>query len=88
MLPKFNSCATGNSCECGPTDKEKHKKKITKSVFWVGLILSIGFLSYFEYTKYQAATTVIECTQSEFGAPEETSSCSDTTASEGGSCGE
>jgi hypothetical protein len=88
VLPKFSSCATGNSCECGPTDKEKRKTKITKAVFWIGLILSIGFLSYFEYTKYQIATTTVECTQSECGAPEETSSCSDTTACDGKSCGE
>lgn len=88
VLPKFSSCNTGNSCECGPTDKEKRKTKITKAVFWIGLILSIGFLSYFEYTKYQAATSVVECTQSECGIPEETSSCSDTTACDGGSCGE
>ncbi|MFN8116276.1 MAG: hypothetical protein U0W65_09200 [Bacteroidia bacterium] len=87
VLPKFNSCGTGNSCECGPTDKEKRKTKITKAVFWIGLILSIVFLSYFEYTKYQAATTAVECTQSECGAPEETSSCSDTTACDGESCG-
>jgi hypothetical protein len=88
VLPKFSSCATGNSCECGPTDKEKRKTKITKAVFWIGLILSIGFLSYFEYIKYQIATTTVECTQSECGAPEETSSCSDTTACDGKSCGE
>lgn len=88
VLPKFNSCSSGNSCECGPKDKEKRKTKITKAVFWIGLILSIGFLSYFEYTKYQAATTKVECTQSECAAPEETSTCSDTTACDGKSCGE
>ena len=88
VLPKFNSCNTGNSCECGPTDKEKRKTKITKAIFWIGLILSIGFLSYFEYTKYQTATNQPECTQSECGVPKETSSCSDTTACDRTSCGE
>lgn len=89
VLPKFNSCNTGNSCDCGPTDKEKRKTKITKAVFWIGLILSIGFLSYFEYTKYQAATSLPECTQTECRKPEEsTSTCSDTTTCDGTSCGE
>jgi uncharacterized membrane protein YebE (DUF533 family) len=54
--------------------KKNVKQKSTKAVFWIGLILSIGFLSYFEYTKYQAATKQPECTQAECGAPEETSS--------------
>jgi len=88
VIPKISSCNTGNSCDCGPTDKEKRKTKITKAVFWIGLILSVGFLSYFEYTKYQAATSQPECTQSECGTSEETSSCSDTTACDGTSCGE
>lgn len=88
ILPKFNNCSTGNACDCGPTDKEKLKTKITKAVFWIGLILSIGFLSYFEYTKYQAATNQPECTQSECGASEATSTCSETTTCNGTSCGE
>ncbi|MBL7935346.1 MAG: hypothetical protein JNM51_06020 [Bacteroidia bacterium] len=88
VLPKLNSCSTGNSCDCGPTDKEKRKTKITKAVFWIGLILSIGFLSYFEYTKYQAVTNTVECSPSECGSLEETYSCSDTTKCDGESCGE
>lgn len=72
----------------GPTEKEKRKTKITKSIFWIGLILSIGFLSYFEYSKYQAAVNEPICVQSECGIAEETSSCSDTTSCEGKSCGD
>lgn len=55
VLPKFN-CDTPNGCACEPSAKEKRKLKINKAVFWVGLMLSIGFLSYFEISKYQAAT--------------------------------
>ena len=87
VLPKF-SCNTGNSCDCGPTEKEKKKAKITKAVFWIGLILSIGFLSYFEYSKYKAAVNQPECTPTECSVSEEISSCSDTTACDGKSCGE
>lgn len=88
VIPKFNSCNSGNSCECGPTDKEKRKTKITKAVFWIGLILSVGFLSYFEYTKYQTSMSQSDCTQTECSTTEDISSCSDTTACDGTSCGE
>jgi|GEM_PF-1138358 len=54
VIPKLN-CATGNSCDCGPTEKEKRKVSISKLVFWLGLILSISFITYFEYSKYNAA---------------------------------
>lgn len=97
VLPKSN-CNTGNSCDCGPTDKEKRKTKINKAVFWVGLILSIGFLSYFEISKYQAAkqaeASATECTTSEC-APgecstdtEETTATCDSASCDGKTCGE
>ena len=69
VLPKSN-CNTGDSCACGPTDKELRKTKINKAVFWIGLILSIGFLSYFEVTKYQAAK-IAEVSASECSVPSE-----------------
>jgi hypothetical protein len=88
VIPKLNNCSSGNSCECGPTDKEKRKTKITKAVFWIGLILSVGFLSYFEYTKYQVSMSQSDCTHTECSTTEDISSCSDTTACDGTSCGE
>jgi len=60
ILPKFAACSPGE-CACEPTAAEKRKNKIAKLVFWLGLILSIGFLSYFEYSKYQAANATSEC---------------------------
>jgi hypothetical protein len=54
VLPKLN-CNNGGDCACAPSEKEKRKTKITKAVFWIGLLLSIVFLSYFEITKYNAA---------------------------------
>ena len=53
VLPKLNCVAEG-SCECKPDSKALRKVKINKIVFWLGLILSIGFLSYFEYSKYNS----------------------------------
>lgn len=67
VLPKFN-CSTSDSCGCEPTAKEKRNIKINKAVFWIGLMLSIGFLSYFEISKYQAAKNAnaqIECSTTE-----------------------
>jgi len=62
VIPKFN-CNKDGACACAPTEKEKRKTKITKVIFWLGLILSIGFLSYFEYTKYQATNNQEETTE-------------------------
>ncbi|MDP1801264.1 MAG: hypothetical protein Q8L81_07930 [Bacteroidota bacterium] len=71
VLPKFVACSTGD-CACEPSASEKRKNKIAKFVFWFGLILSIGFLSYFEYSKYQAANAPVECgTECAPGACEE-----------------
>ncbi len=77
VIPKFN-WNTGEACDCAPNEKEKRKTKINKTVFWVGLILSIGFLSYFEYSKYQASINQPSCTQSECGTPESTGSSDST----------
>lgn len=78
ILPKLN-CNTPDGCVCDPTAKEKRKVKINKAVFWTGLILSIGFLSYFEISKYQASTAAnTECSTTEC-AP---GSCSEDTATE------
>lgn len=77
VLPKL-SCATPGECACGPSAKEKRKLKINKAVFWLGLVLSIGFLSYFEITNYQAAgmdpAAATECTPGEECTP---GSCSE-----------
>ena len=84
VIPKLN-CNTDGSCDCEPTAKEKRKTKINKAVFWIGLILSIGFLSYFEYSKYQAATASQECTTECSVPTEECCSGADSSACEKGS---
>lgn len=55
VLPKF-SCGTSGGCDCAPSAKELRKVKISKAVFWFGLVLSLCFLSYFEYSKYSNAS--------------------------------
>ena len=85
VIPKLN-CSTDGSCGCGSTDKEKRKINITKVIFWLGLLLSISFLSYFEYQKYQASNApASECTTTEC-APGECSSELETTSVCGESC--
>jgi hypothetical protein len=76
VLPKYNSSSCGpNECGCGPDDKEIRKVKRRKFIFWLGLVLSIAFISYFEYQKYQSLTQT-ECSTTEC-APGE---CSDETS--------
>lgn len=85
VLPKYKSiCGTGDKYECAPSDNQKRKVKLTKIIFWLGLVLSIGFLSYFEYQKYQAANVPICSTEN--CIPAETGTCSDSTKCQGGSC--
>lgn len=73
VLPKLN-CNAPEGCACEPTAKERRRTKINKAVFWIGLILSIGFLSYFEYSKYQQASmAATECSQE--GCPEPSEEC-------------
>jgi len=81
VIPKLN-CSTGNSCECDSTDKKKRKINSSKIVFWLGLVLSIGFISYFEYSKYNSATSETcspsgcgDTTSSECAAPSDSSCC-------------
>ncbi len=81
VLPKL-ACATPQGCACEPTAKEKRRTRINKFVFWLGLILSIGFLTYFEYSKYQQASMAAsECSPTGCEEPsEECCSSGDSTA--------
>lgn len=60
-LPKLAACNTPASCDCAPDAKATRSISIQKWIFWLGLILSIGFLTYFEVSKYQAANAPVEC---------------------------
>ncbi len=57
VLPKL-AYNTGNACDCQPNATEDRKIKISKLVFWLGIVLSIVFISYFEYSKYNSAASV------------------------------
>lgn len=74
VIPKYN-CNTGNGCGCAPDDKEVRKTKRRKTIFWIGLVISIAALTYFEYEKYNSVSSK----QTECSAPgkeKEASSCS------------
>lgn len=95
VLPKLN-CNTGDACACEPNASEKRKSKISKVVFWISLIMSVGVLSYFEYDKYQQNQQV-ECTSGGCGSQTnesttniviaDSSVCSDTSACSSTGCG-
>lgn len=94
VLPRYAVCGTGADCACGPTEKEKRKVRLSKSIFWVGLIASIFFLSYFEYQKYQssvaAASSASTCSPDAAGdccpEAEATGTAMDTTDCSGDTC--
>jgi hypothetical protein len=81
VLPKFTACGP-DDCACEPTASENRKNKIAKFVFWFGLILSIGFLSYFEVSKYQAASAAQDCVTDCAVEKEECCAAGDSTACE------
>ncbi|HOZ86882.1 MAG TPA: hypothetical protein PL029_03940 [Bacteroidia bacterium] len=77
VLPRLN-CGGPEGCACEPGPKEKRRTKINKAVFWIGLILSICFLTYFEYSKYQqSGQAAIECSPEGCAAPSEKLCCPD-----------
>lgn len=78
VLPRYTaSNATGcdDACACGPAKDDK-QVKISKFIFWIGLVASIGFFSYFEYQNYKLNTTETQTECCEGGEEEEC--CSET----------
>jgi hypothetical protein len=79
VLPKYATLAApgcNTDCACdGP--KEGNPLRISKSIFWIGLISSILFLSYFEYQNYQinTAKSAIENCEDEKACCAEGSAC-------------
>ena len=59
VLPKLtenNSCNTDCNCE---TPKHTKKYKIPLYTFWIGLLASTIFFTYFEYQNYKANTSLV-----------------------------
>lgn len=63
VLPKYNNCNT--DCDCDTTAKSNRKEKISKIIFWVGLVASIFFFTYFEVQKYNANNSSAEIQKTE-----------------------
>lgn len=61
VLPKYTSASANacgpdaDCCDTIPTNKSK-QYKISLYTFWIGLIASIIFFTYFEYQNYQSNT--------------------------------
>lgn len=63
VLPKGNACKT--DCDCEPGPNQIKKEKLSKRIFWIGLIASVIFFTYFEVQKYQAFSTDASDTKTE-----------------------
>jgi hypothetical protein len=57
VLPKRADC--NNDCNCD-TPQNKRKEKVSKWIFWIGLLASIFFFTYFEIQKYKAENVPAE----------------------------
>lgn len=74
VLPKYtNSCET--DCECNNTTDNKKQEKISKMIFWVGLIASLVFFTYFEVQKHQNSIQKVSIESSEEACCAEGESC-------------
>lgn len=62
LSPTNTGCNTVCGCESTPSVK---KYDMTKIIFWIGLLASIGFFSYFEYQNYKVNTAknIVETTE-------------------------
>ncbi len=91
VLPKYAKACDPN-CACEPA-KNTFQQKMALGTFWLGLITSIAFFSYFEFQNYKANTTVPNAIKTEQNLqPTNNTELTDTTAAEtpccsgGGNC--
>lgn len=79
VLPRYkasNAAGCDDACACD-TGKEDKQLKLSKYTFWIGLLASIVFFSYFEYQNYKLniAKNQIENSEVEEACCAEGSSC-------------
>ncbi|MBK7763655.1 MAG: hypothetical protein IPI46_09820 [Bacteroidetes bacterium] len=57
VLPKLAAC--NGACDCSPT--ESKNTKISKVIFWIGLLASLFFFTYFEVQKFKVNHAAASC---------------------------
>jgi hypothetical protein len=58
VLPKYATASACNTdCACAPPSKSK-QYLFSLYTFWIGLLASIIFFTYFEYQQYQTSTSL------------------------------
>ncbi len=62
VLPKYSATACENDCACEPA-KNSFQQKFSIWLFWIGLLTSIFFFSFFEYQNYKANTKATNRTE-------------------------
>jgi hypothetical protein len=63
VLPKYATTNCETDCACEPT-KNSFQQKFAVWTFWIGLLASIFFFSYFEYQNYKANVATKELKKS------------------------
>ena len=77
ILPKYattNSSGCDTNCAC-ETPKVSKQFALSRAIFWIGLLASIIFFTYFEYQNYKAnsaATTILKTEQNLNSNPTDT----------------
>jgi hypothetical protein len=91
VLPKYaKASACDTDCNCAPPTNT-FQRKFAVATFWIGLVASTFFFSYFQYQTYKANTAVAVAAP-QTATPNATTPATDSTASEeaccsgGGSC--
>lgn len=54
VLPKYNTKGCATDCNCTPI-KPSFQERFSLYSFWIGLVVSIVFFTYFEYQNYQTS---------------------------------
>ncbi len=68
VLPKYANASCNTDCNCEPI-KNSFQQKFSLWTFWIGLVVSIIFFTYFEVQSYKANSTPIAAEQRECCLP-------------------
>ena len=68
VLPKYANASCNTDCACEPV-KNSFQQKFSLWTFWMGLVASIIFFSYFEVQNYKANAASITTEQIECCSP-------------------
>ena len=68
VLPKYTSKSCDTDCACEPV-KSSFQQRFSLWTFWIGLVASIIFFTYFEVQNYKANSAPVATEQTECCSP-------------------